>query len=54
MPTYHITVTVTWVQSVNAGSEESAREMAQNTFKDEFNFTPKDCEIISIEEQEAD
>ena len=51
MPTYHVTVTVTWVQSVDAGSEASARQITKDTFKDGYNFTPQDCEIIEVEEQ---
>lgn len=51
MPTYHITVTVTWVQSVDAANEENAKQIMRDTFKDQYNFVPQDVEIIEVEEQ---
>ena len=50
MKDYFVTITVTWVQSIEAESEADAKSKAKDLMLEEFNFTPEDTEIIAIEE----
>lgn len=51
MPEYHVTMTVTWVQSLEADDKEDAIEICKDIMQEEHSITIDDSEIVEVEEQ---